>query len=191
MAISDIKIRRNDSETEWTPWCREKSSEVLRNLAHLAEVVARLPVGGDREQLESYLHLAIWDTLNLAGFFTGHHLSGEELYRWTDQLRQFGQPAFAMTADELGLDRRAPYREQNELIRELVTESEVCLALPRSEGRTRLHAVLLRVSPNGGTIINSLLKLIESVTMGELSWDAFVAEARPRIEELKLLNHLE
>ncbi len=127
---------------------------------------------------------------SLAGLF-GRDLTGKELLKWTEEIRQYGPPAYALVADDLRLDRSVPYREQNELIRELVAEAEACLALPRGEGRTRLHAVLLRAAPEGGAMVNSLLERIELVTMGELSWEDFVAESRLRIAELKKLNHLE
>lgn len=185
---SRMEIRTSGSTNEWSEWCREKSGNVLQHLARMAEVVRRLPKGPDREELEENLYPAVWDELKLVAFSTGHKLTGKQLGDWREQICEYGESGYELAANGIGLQVRTRHAERNHRIAELLSEGSMCLELPRGEGRTRLHGALLRAAKEGGTIINKLLDRIELVTMGELSWDAYVAEARPLFAELRRLN---
>lgn len=189
--MANFEIRITDSSNDWAHWCQEKAGYILENLSRMADVIIRMPAGAEREVLEANLYPAVFDALKMIAFATGHNLTGEELHSWRTQLCSFGSTAYPIIAAGIGLEVRDHHQEHNERLRELLGEADVCLALPRSEGRTRLHVALLKASAEGGAVVNSLLNRIELVTMGELSWEAYVAETRPVLSELKRLNRID
>lgn len=190
--MSNREIRATDSSNEWSHWVTEKASNVLKHLSHIATVVRTAELDPTaREDLESELGAALWDTIKLVSFGTGVRITGNQLGDYCEEIATVGGPAYPQVARELGVEIYTPPDERSVDLLEVIKELELCVNLPRSEGRTRLHGALLRVESTGGALIRRLLDGIENVTMGNLAWEEFVPDARNILSALKEKNRLQ
>lgn len=181
-----IEIRSSAFQHDMAPWCVEKASTVVRELARIAELVnAQESVSEElREEMLLSLYPALWDATKILAFSCGTDWNPTD----RDVLLKGGELAFEELQVKYGLLREtsAQKRDQKRIcdIEEFISAFRELLSGDRSPNRTLMHELISRTCIKE-PLIDALGEKLDRVTMGIVEWPTFVSKAQTILAELE------
>ena len=187
-AKNKFEIRSSEYPYDMSAWCAEKSSNVLRSLSEVADLLNSendLPPDF-RDEISRCLGSAVIYGILVLAFSRGQATTAEPGAD-AEEIMSLGYAGYERLAVRYGLlemtseERRR--METRRLVESCARQLHECLTADRASGRTAAHDVLARYA-NVSPVLTGLADSLEQVTMGESSWEDFVKSARIQLDYL-------
>lgn len=178
------EIRSSRFPYDMAPWCIQKMSRVVEELARIVEIVNDKESITEeiREEMLFSLYPAIYDATKMLSFSCGAEWSHTD----RDILLKGGDLAFEELQVKYGLIDETQDKDRKRIndINEFISVCRGFLQENRSPNRTFIHELLGRTRIKE-PLIDCLGDKLERVTMGEIEWSEFVSKALVLLSDIE------
>ena len=177
----DHEIRSSQFPHNMAAWCNEKAEHSLASLARTLEQVREVREMSQtmKDSLLQELWFAVSDTSKLLAFSCGAEWDPSD----ADTVFEQGYLGLERVMVRYGMLQETSQDRQRKRLEQFLSRLETLLEGPRAPNRTMIHEALAG-TPLQHPLLDEFGSLIESVSMGEMQWDAFVPLARDLVRRL-------
>ena len=179
---NSFEIRSSDFQHNMAPWCIEKASGVVRELASIAELVNNQQTISEelRGEMMSSLYPALWDATKMLAFSCGAEWNTSDI----ETLLKGREAAFEELQVKYGLLRETRAQKEVRDVKEFISSCQELLCGDKSPNRTLMHGLISCTRIND-PLVQTLGDRLEQVTMGVVEWPVFVLQAQGILTELE------
>lgn len=158
---------------EMATWLAEKSQRVVQSLALISERLSASPFATNLDSVADELKFALYDATKILAFATQGNWKPDD----ASMVLSEGTHGFEKLLVQYGLLVETAKDAKQRSVCELKAKLVLLLDGPKADSRTELHALLVE-NRTVDLDLSELSELLDRVTMNDLSWDIFVADAK-------------
>jgi len=174
-----FEIKASNFPYDMSPWCSEKSENIISEVACIFDLLKeRKDLPNDfKEELVATLNYIAWNGTKLLAFSNGKEWTPKDSSLINDK----GYDGYEEVAVKYNLLEETSRDKEKKRLRLFINKFDDYLNGMRAPNRTFIHELLQRCKIKNSIIIE-LADITEKVTMGALTWDSYVVEARSKLK---------